>query len=139
MKRLHALAALAPLLLAACAGVTARDCKPVYALGDAGVSSAIASGRAVVKPGPLPAAAVPPRAPRAALEPDGSYAGGLVFCSVSEARAALSRLQAKGAIPAGRPWRVYEVGASWREDVYEIRPGEHRLKRSAPLLREAGE
>ncbi len=139
MSRVRSLAALAPLLLAACAGVTTRECSTVYALGDAGAAAAIASGRTVIKPGPVPAVAVPPGAPRAALEPDGSYAGGRVFCSVPEARAALAALRANGAIPAGRPWRVYEVAASWREDVYEPRPGEHRLKRSARMVREAGE
>jgi hypothetical protein len=139
MSRLRLLAALAPLLLAACAGVTPRDCTPVYTLGDSGVSSAIASGQTVMKPGPVPAIAVPPGTPRAALEPDGSYAGGRVFCSVPEARAALAELQAKGAIPPGRPWRVYVVAASWREDVYESRPDEYRLKRSARMVKEASE
>jgi hypothetical protein len=139
MNRLRLLAALAPLVLAACAGVTPRDCSPVYTLGDSGVSAAIAGGHTVMKPGPVPAVAVPPGAPRAALEPDGSYAGGRVFCSVPESRAALIELQAKGAIPAGRPWRVYEVAASWREDVYESRAGEYRLRRSARFVREANE
>ncbi|MGH8682236.1 MAG: DVU_2496 family lipoprotein [Burkholderiales bacterium] len=139
MNGLRLLAALAPLVLAACAGATPRDCTPIYALGDSGVSAAIAGGRTVMKPGPMPAMAVPPGAPRAALEPDGSYAGGRVFCSVPEARAALTELRARGAIPAGRPWRVYEVAASWREDVYQSRPGEYRLKRSARMVREAHE
>jgi hypothetical protein len=139
MNRLRLLAAFAPLVLAACTGVTPRDCTTVYTLGDSGVSAAIAGGRTVMKPGPLPAVAVPPGAPRAALEPDGSYAGGRVFCSVPEARAGLIELQAKGAIPAGRPWRVYVVAATWREDVYESRPGEYRLKRSARMVREASE
>jgi hypothetical protein len=138
MNRFHLLAALVPLVLSACAGATLRDCSPVYTLGDAGAATAIASGQTVMKPGPVPAVAVPPGAPRAALEPDGSYAGGRVFCSVPEARAALAELQAKGAIPAGRPWRVYEVAASWREDVTELRPGEYRLKRSARMVRPAG-
>jgi hypothetical protein len=136
---MRSLAALAPLALAACAGVTTRDCTTIYTLGDSAVSSAIAAGRPVTKPGPLPAAAVPPGAPRAALEPDGSYAGGRVFCSVADARAALAELQAKGAIPPERPWRVYEVAASWRNDVYELHPGDYRLKRSARMVREAGE
>lgn len=139
MDRRRLLAWLAPLALAACAGAAPRDCSPVYTLGDAGVSAAIASGRMVTKPGPLPAVAVPPGAPRAALEPDGSYAGGRVFCSVPEARAARAELQAKEAIPPGRSFRVYVVRASWREDVYESRPGVHRLKRSAQIVREAGE
>jgi len=139
MNPLRLLAALAPLVLAACAGVPPRDCTPVYTLGDSSVSSAIASGRTVMKPGPVPAVAVPPGTPRAALEPDGSYAGGRVFCSVPEARAGLIELQAKGAIRAGRPWRVYEVAASWREDVYESRPGEYRLRRSARMVREASD
>lgn len=139
MNPLRLLAALAPLVLAACTGVTPRDCTPVYTLGDSGVSAAMAGGRTVMKPGPVPAVAVPPGTPRAALEPDGSYAGGRVFCSVPEARAALIELQARGAIPPGRPWRVYEVAASWRDDVYESRSGEYRLKRSARFVREASE
>jgi len=139
MSRLRLLAALAPLALAACTSVTPRDCTPVYTLGDSGVSAAIASGRPVMKPGPVPAVAVPPGTPRAALEPDGSYAGGRVFCSVPEARAALAELRTKGAIPAGRPWRVYVVAASWREDVYESRPGDYRLKRSARMVKEVSE
>ena len=32
-----------------------------------------------------------------------------------------------------RPWRVYEVAASWDKDVYEKRPGEYRLKRPARM------
>jgi hypothetical protein len=139
MNRLRLLAVLAPLALAACAGTASRDCSPVYTLGDPGVATAIAGGQTVTKPGPVPAKAVPPGAPRAALEADGSYAGGRVFCSVPEARTALTELQAKGAIPPGRPWRVYEVAASWREDVYESRPGEYRLKRPARFVRTAGD
>jgi hypothetical protein len=138
MNRFRLLAVAAPFALAACAGTAPRDCSPVYTLGDAGAAAAIASGQTVMKPGPVPAVAVPPGAPPAALEPDGSYAGGRVFCSVPEARAALAELQAKGAIPAGRPWRVYEIAASWREDVTELRPGEYRLKRSARMVRPAG-
>jgi len=139
MNPLRLLAALAPLALAACAGVTPHECTPVYTLGDSGVSSAIARGQTVMKPGPVSAVAVPPGTPRAALEPDGSYAGGRVFCSVPEARAALTELHGKGAIPPGRPWRVYVVAASWREDVYESRPGDYRLKRAARMVREASE
>jgi hypothetical protein len=138
MNPLRLLAVAVPLVLAACAATTPRDCSSVYALGDAGAAAVIARGQTVMKPGPVPAVAVPPGAPLAALEPDGSYAGGRVFCSVPEAQQALAELQAKGAIPAGRPWRVYEVAASWREDVAEFRPGEYRLKRSARMVRPAG-
>jgi hypothetical protein len=139
MNRSRLVALLPTLVLVACAAGAPRDCSPIYALGDSGVAAALARGQTVMKPGPLPAVAVPPGAPRTALEPDGSYAGGRVFCTVPEARAALAELQAKGAIPAGRPWRVYEVAGSWREDVYEFRPGEYRLKRSARFVRAAGE
>jgi hypothetical protein len=87
----------------------------------------------------VPAKSVPPGAPRAALEPDGSYAGGRVFCSVAEAKATMAELQAKGRIPPGRHWQVYEVAANWHDDVYEARPGEYRLKRSARLVRAASQ
>jgi hypothetical protein len=138
MNRSRLLAVLAPLVLAACAGTAPRDCSPIYTLGDSGAAAVIAKGQTVMKPGPVPAVAVPPGTPRAALEADGSYAGGRVFCSVADAQAALAELQAKGAVPAGRPWRVYEVRANWRADVTEFRPGEYRLKRSAPIVRPAG-
>jgi hypothetical protein len=139
MTRARILAALAPLVLAACANVATRDCSHIYTLGDAEVAPAIARGQTVTKPGPLPATVVPPSAPRAALEKDGSYAGGLVFCSVQDARSAAATLQAKGAMPPGRAWRVYEIAASWGTDVYEPRPGEYRLKRAVRMVKEAGE
>jgi len=132
-------AALAPLALAACASVGPSDCSHVYTLGEAEVAPMIARGQTVTKPGPLPAHVVPPSAPRAALEKDGSYSGGLVFCTVPEAKAAAARLQAKGVIPPGRAWRVYEVAADWGADVYEPRPGEYRLKRSVRMVKEVSQ
>jgi len=134
--RLPGLAALAPLVLAGCASGTPPDCAHIYTLGDAAIAPAIARGQRVTKPGPLPAHVVPPSAPRGALEADGSYAGGLVFCSVKEARAAAIALQTKGAMPKDRPWLVYEVAGSWTDDVYEPRPGEYRLKRAVRMVRE---
>lgn len=132
------LAALGFAVIAGCAGgAPGRSCPIVYALGEPEVARAIARGQNVTKPGPLPAHVVPPSAPRPALEPDGSYAGGLVFCSVAEARTAAVELTAKGVLPKGRPVRVYEVAASWDKDVYEKRPGEYRLKRSARMTQVA--
>jgi hypothetical protein len=120
--------------IAGCAtGGSAPGCKIVYTIGEPEVAQAIARGRNVTKPGPLPAHVVPASAPRTALEPDGSYAGGRVFCSVADARAAAAELTAKGVLPKDRPWRVYEVGASWEKDVYEKRPGEYRLKHPARM------
>jgi len=134
--RLPGLVALAPLVLVACASGTPPECAHVYTLGDAAIAPAIARGQTVTKPGPLPAHVVPPSAPRGALEADGSYAGGLVFCSVKDARAAAVTLQTKGAMSKDRPWLVYEVAGSWRDDVYEPRPGEYRLKRAVRMVRE---
>jgi hypothetical protein len=133
----HVLFVIASLTLTACGTAPPRDCAQVYALGDGAAATAIARGETVIKSGPLPAAAVPPNMPRAALEPDGSYAGGLVFCSLSDARDGLEQLSAKGALPKGRPWRIYEVAADWRQDVREPRPGEFRLKRGAKMIRVA--
>ena len=122
-------------LLAACAGAPPRDCTHVYTIGDRDVAAAIARGQTVTKPGPLPAHVVPPSAPRPALEPDGSYAGGAVFCSVAESRAAGSELVAKGVLAKNRPWEVYEVAANWQTDVYQKRPGEYRLKAPARMVK----
>jgi hypothetical protein len=133
----HVFLIVASLVLGACGSVPSRECSPVYALGDVALAGAIARGETVVKAGPLPAAAVPSNMSRTALEPDGSYAGGLVFCSLRDARETLAQLSAKGALPKGRPWRVYEVAADWAEDVREPRPGEFRLKRAAKIIRVA--
>jgi hypothetical protein len=132
-----AAAGLALAALAGCATAPPGDCSHVYTLGDADAAAAIARGQHVSKPGPLPAHVVPKSAPRPALEPDGSYAGGRVYCSVAAARADGAELATKGVLPKSRPWRVYEVDASWTKDVYEKRPGEYRLKRSAQMTRAA--
>ena len=109
----------------------------MYTLGEPEYAQAIARGQIVTKPGPQAAHAVPRSAPRAVLEPDGSYAGGRVFCSVAEARAAAPELVAEGVLPKERPWRVYVVAAEWDKDVYEKRPGEYRLKRPARITQVA--
>ena len=131
-------AALGFAVIAGCASdPPGRSCGTVYTLGEPEVAQAIARGQNVTKPGPLPAHAVPPSAPRPALEPDGSYAGGRVFCSVDEARTAAVELTAKGVLPKDRPWRVYEVAAVWDKDIYEKRPGEYRLKQPARMTKVA--
>jgi len=135
-----ALAALGFAVIAGCASTApppGHSCSIVYTIGEPEVAQAIARGQNVTKPGPLPAHVVPPSAPRRVLEPDGSYAGGRVFCSVAEARTAVVELTAKGVLPKDRPWRVYEVAASWDKDVYEKRPGEYRLKHPARMTQVA--
>lgn len=123
--------------LTGCAGTPQSGCGTVYTIGEPDVAQAIARGQTVTKPGPLPAHVVPRSAPRAALEADGSYAGGRVFCSVAEARSAAVELTAKGVLPKDRPWRIYEVAAEWSKDVYEKNPGEYRLKRAARMTQVA--
>jgi len=139
LRRLPAAQAVAiGALLAGCAGGAPEpSCKAVYTLGAPEVAQAIARGQQVTKPGPLPAREVPKRAPRAVLEPDGSYAGGRVFCSVAEADAAAAALAKERALPQDRAWRVYELAASWDKDVYEKGPGDYRLKRPAQVARPA--
>src|SRR5262245_52948620 len=123
-------------VLAGCASESVKSCGTVYTLGEPEAVQAIARGQPVTKPGPMPAHAVPRGTPRGVLEPDGSYAGGRVFCSAAEARAALPELEAQGVLPKDRPWRVYVVAAEWDKDVYEKRPGEYRLKRPARITQQ---
>jgi hypothetical protein len=120
-------------VLAGCASEPGRSCGTVYTLGEPEAAQAIARGQPVTKPGPLPAHAVPRGTPRGVLEADGSYAGGRVFCSAAEARAAAPELVAQGVLAKDRPWRVYIVAGEWDKDVYEKRPGEYRLKRPARM------
>ncbi|HTO49229.1 MAG TPA: DVU_2496 family lipoprotein [Burkholderiales bacterium] len=124
-------------VLAGCASEPGPSCGTVYTLGEAEAAQAIARGQTVTKPGPVPAHAVPRGTPRGVLEPDGSYAGGRVFCSAAEARAAAPELVAQGVLPEGRSWRVYIVAAEWDKDVYEKRPGEYRLRRPARITQVA--
>lgn len=126
--------AVASLLAGCAASGPGSGCGTVYTLGEPEVAQAIARGQHVTKPGALAAHLVPKSAPRATLEADGSYAGGRVFCSVAEARSAAAELAKEGVLPKDRPWRVYEVAASWDKDVYEKRPGEYRLKRPARMV-----
>ena len=131
---------LVTLVLAAiggCASDPKPSCGTVYTLGEPEFAQAIARGQPVTKPGPQPAHTVPRSAPRAVLEADGSYAGGRVFCSVAEARAAAPELVTQGVLPKDRSWRVYIVAAEWSKDVYEKRPGEYRLKRQARITQVA--
>jgi len=123
-------------VLAGCASDSGRSCGAVYTLGEADAAQAIARGRTVTKPGPLPPSSVPRGVPRGVLEADGSYAGGRVFCSVAEARAAAPELMAEGGLAKDRSWRVYVVAAEWDKDVYEKRPGEYRLKRPARMTQQ---
>lgn len=124
-------------VLAGCASEPGASCGTVFTLGESEVAQAMARGQPVTKPGPLPAHAVPRGTPRAVLEPDGSYAGGRVFCSAAEARAAVPELAAQGVLPKDHTWRVYIVAAEWDKDVYEKRPGEYRLKRPARMTQVA--
>ena len=123
--------------LAGCASDSGKSCGTVYTLGEPEAAQQIARGQTVTKPGPLPAHAVPRGTPRGVLEADGSYAGGRVFCSAAEARAAAPELVAQGVLANDRPWRVYIVAAEWDKDVYEKRPGEYRLKRPARMTQPA--
>ncbi len=137
LLRVRALAAAVPFALAACAAPPPHDCSGVYVLGDAVGAAAVANGQHLMRSGPLPKALVPPTVPRGALEPDGSYAGARVFCTVPAARAAVAEMQAQGALTPGREERVFQLEATWANDVYEFRPGDYRLKHAAPVLRTA--
>ncbi len=123
--------------LAACATAPRPDCTGVYVIGDASDAAAIANGRHVMRSGPLPARHVPQSAPRGALEADGSYAGAHAFCSVPDAKAALADEQALGIAPPRRPLRIYQVAGSWADDVYELHPGEYRLRHAVQVVRAA--
>lgn len=87
---------------------------------DAALQSSVADGGAtpITKRGPW-------------MQPDGSpYLGGCVFATVDAAQAFIDK------IGKGGEWAVYELDATWPDDVWHGHPSDDfmRLKRDAVLI-----
>ena len=109
--------------------------KPVYVIGAPAYAEAIAAGRPPLKMGRMDAKSVPDALPRSFLEADGSYAGGTVYPTPSEARAGITSLLKANRLPSGVQWEVYLLQADWRKDVYQLANGEWRLTQNALVVK----
>ncbi|WP_290920770.1 DVU_2496 family lipoprotein [Halodesulfovibrio sp.] len=104
-------------------------CAKVYTIGDSSYDIALAKGKPPVKLGPIQAENVPDIFPQSFLEKDGSYGGGKVYPSISAAQKGLKVLLQKGTLPEGLTWHIFELDATWEDDVYEISQSDYRLNK----------
>lgn len=105
------------------------ECAKVYTIGDTSYDIALAKGKPPVKLGPIQAENVPDIFPQSFLENDGSYGGGKVYPSISAAQKELKVLLQKGTLPEGLTWHIFELDATWEDDVYEISQNDYRLNK----------
>ena len=104
-------------------------CSGVYTIGEVSYDKSLERGNPIVKLGPIPADQVPPVFPKSFLESDGSYAGGMVYCSPEEAATGLTELLDNGILPKDMEWHIYELDANWETDVYLLKKGDYRLQK----------
>ncbi|WP_051251659.1 DVU_2496 family lipoprotein [Psychrilyobacter atlanticus] len=103
-------------------------CSGVYTIADINYDKSLENGKPVIKLGVILADQVPPTFPKSFLEADGSYGDGVVYCSVEEAIQGLNNLLEKKILPKEMEWHIYELGATWETDVYQLKTNDFRLK-----------
>lgn len=117
------------------AGPQKGECSGVYTIGEVSYDKSLESGNPSIKLGPIPMGQVPQVFPESFLEPDGSYAGGVVYCSPEEAVLGLNNLIEKGILPKDMDWHIYELEANWETDVYLLKKGDYRLQNPSRVKR----
>lgn len=108
-------------------------CSRVYTIGDVNYDKALESGKPSIKLGVIPAGQVPPIFPKSFLEADGSYGGGVVYCSIEGAKQGLNNLLEKNILPKEMEWHIYELEATWETDVYKLKVNDFRLKKTSKV------
>lgn len=109
------------------------ECSGVYTIGEVSYDKSLENGNPSIKLGPISVDQVPPFFPKSFLEPDGSYAGGVVYCSPEEAAMGLNKLLGKGILPNEMEWHIYELDANWKTDVYLLKKGDYRLQKPSKV------
>lgn len=109
------------------------ECSGVYTIGEGSYDKSLENGNPSIKLGPISVDQVPPFFPKSFLEPDGSYAGGVVYCSPEEAAMGLNKLLEKGILPNEMEWHIYELDANWKTDVYLLKKGDYRLQKPSKV------
>jgi len=110
-------------------------CEKIYVFGDSSYDEQLSKGVSPIKLGPISASEVPASFPAQFLEPDGSYAGGHIYCSIEEAESGILEAKRKGIISAEGDWGIYQLQGHWDEYAYELHPNEFYLRKSTPVLR----
>lgn len=88
----------------------------------------------VKKLGPIPASQVPSAIPKSFLENGGSYGGGEVRCTISEACQLLSTQLASGLLANNENWHIYRLDGNWDNDTYQLHPNDYRIKHPMVVL-----
>ncbi|ASQ47073.1 DVU_2496 family lipoprotein [Legionella clemsonensis] len=105
----------------------------VYTIG--AYDDAFKQRAAVMKLGPLPANEVPPVIPQSFLESDGSYGGGEVTRTISQACQLLKKQLNTGILPHEENWHIYLLEADWNKDTYQLHSNDYRLKHPVRVLK----
>lgn len=115
--------------------VPQQQCSVIYTYGDASYDRQLEAGISPIKLGAIPVEQVTSNFPKKFLELDGSYGGGRVFCTIEAAEAAIIDAENKNILSKGESWGIYEVEGDWQANTYELKPNDHRLRHSSPVLR----
>lgn len=102
----------------------------MYTFGDANYERQLKEGKPPIKHGPIAISDVPDHFPVKFLDPDGSYAGGRIYKTISEAQRAVLEAKRTGMISESGEWGIYQLEGNWDEYAYEPRPGEWHLNKS---------
>ncbi len=111
------------------------QCKTMYTFGDANYDKQLSVGIHPTKIGPIVADKVPGNFPRKFLEPDGSYGGGRVFCSIREAEQAILDARSKSLLSQEGEWGIYQLSGDWKSYVYELHPNDYRLSKPTTVIK----
>jgi hypothetical protein len=107
----------------------------MYTFGDATYDKKLRQGISPVKLGAIPAGSVPQGFPAKFLEPDGSYGGGRVFCTIAEAEQGIIEAQRQGLLSIGVDSGIYQLVGDWDSYSYQLHPNDFRLRRSTTVLK----
>lgn len=112
-----------------------KQCNIIYTYGDASYDRQLEQGITPMKLGVIPVEKIAENFPKKFLESDGSYGGGRVYCTIEEAELAIIDAENKNILSKGETWGIYQVDGDWQSNTYELKPNDHRLRESAPVLK----
>ena len=98
----------------------------VYAIGPNQIKEILKSQQAEPAPGRTAKADLPADFPSELLDPQGFYRGMAVYCTVDDARKAITEQK-------HADWSVYELSSDWASNVYKADDGANHLSKNATI------
>lgn len=112
-------------LLSACGESSDASCG-VYAIGPNQIKEILKSQQAEPAPGRTAKADLPADFPADLLDTQGFYRGMAVYCTVDEARKAITEQK-------HADWSVYELSSEWASNVYKADDGANHLSQNSTI------